>query len=123
MKKLFISVPMKDRTVEDIRKSMDKMHRIAEAITGEQLAVIDTWIDDEPPEGTVTAGVWYLGESITMLSYADYFIGVKESWHWDGCACERMIADRYHIKMIEVDTVYVAQDAWESVVKEEIGLK
>lgn len=30
MKKLFISVPMKGRTEENIRKSIEKMHKIAE---------------------------------------------------------------------------------------------
>lgn len=32
MKKLFISCPMKGRTEENIRKTMDKMHKIAEAM-------------------------------------------------------------------------------------------
>lgn len=37
MKKLFVSCPMRDRTEENIRKSIEKMHRIAEAVFDEEL--------------------------------------------------------------------------------------
>lgn len=40
MKKLFISCPMKGRTEENIRKSMEKMHKIAEAVFEQELEVI-----------------------------------------------------------------------------------
>ena len=71
MKKLFISCPMKDRTEAQIRGTMMQMHNIAEAVFGEELDVIQTYIPD-PPSGTNQA-LWYLGESIKMLSEADYF--------------------------------------------------
>ena len=50
MKKLFISCPMKGRTEENIRKSMEKMHKIAEIIFDQELEVIPTYINDNPPE-------------------------------------------------------------------------
>ena len=34
-KKLFVSIPMKDRTPEDIKNSMEKMHKLAELILNE----------------------------------------------------------------------------------------
>lgn len=76
MKKLFISCPMKDRTEAQIRGTMTQMHNIAEAVFGEELDVIQTYIPD-PPSGTNQA-LWYLGESIKMLSEADYFIGIYD---------------------------------------------
>lgn len=51
MKKLFISCPMKDRTEAQIRGTMMQMHNIAEAVFGEELDVIQTYIPD-PPSGT-----------------------------------------------------------------------
>ena len=110
MKKLFVSVPMKDRTEEAIKASMEKMHRIAEAIAGEQLEMINTWIDEEAPDFAKNAGVWYLGESITMLSYADYFVGVYESYMWKGCQIESLVARQYGIKMFEVSVHDIAPD-------------
>lgn len=76
MKKLFISCPMKDRTEAQIRGTMMQMHRIAEAVFGEELEVIQTYIPD-PPSG-MNQALWCLGESIKMLSEADYFIGVYD---------------------------------------------
>lgn len=40
MKKLFISCPMKGRTEENIKKSMDKMHKLAEIMFEQELEVI-----------------------------------------------------------------------------------
>ena len=51
MKKLFISVPIKGRTEEAIKASMEKMHKIAEATVGEELEVIPSYIEDNPPKG------------------------------------------------------------------------
>lgn len=65
MKKLFISCPMKDRTEAQIRGTMTQMHNIAEAVFGEELDVIQTYIPD-PPSGTNQA-LWCLGESVPWL--------------------------------------------------------
>ena len=60
MKKLFISCPMKGRTREAIEESFNTMHKIAEIMRGEKLEVIQSYIEDEPPEG-VNERIWYLG--------------------------------------------------------------
>lgn len=74
MEKLFISCPMRRRTEEQIRKSMEQMHKIAEAIFDEKFEVIDTWIADKAPAANHEK-LWYLGKSIQMMSEADAFIG------------------------------------------------
>lgn len=66
MKKLFISCPMKGRTEESIKRSMEKMHKLAEIIFDQELEVIPTYIEDNPPENTNQA-IWYLGKSIQLL--------------------------------------------------------
>lgn len=101
-KKLFISCPMNGRTEENINKSMDKMHKIAEVVFEQKLDVIDTYIEEDPPEG-VNAGVWYLGKSIEMMSEADYFIGVSRySYLWNDCSIETHIAKAYNIPVFEL---------------------
>lgn len=42
MKKLFVSVPMKGRTEEEIKASIQKMKKIAEIYEGEELELIDS---------------------------------------------------------------------------------
>lgn len=67
MKKLFVSVPMKGRTEEEIKASIQKMKKIAEIYEGEELEPIDSYIEDNPPKDSKEA-VWYLGESLKKLA-------------------------------------------------------
>lgn len=97
MKKLFVSVPMKGRTEEEIKKSIQKMKKIAEIYEGEELELIDSYIEDNPPKDSKEA-VWYLGESLKKLAQADVFIGIDEAYDWNGCYIERDTAQRYGIK-------------------------
>lgn len=93
MKKLFISVPMRNRTEYAIKASMEQMHKIAEAVFGEELEVIPTYFEDDPPENTNMA-LWYLGESIKKLSEADRFIGIyDEDKGYRGCIIEQKRRD------------------------------
>ena len=112
MKKLFISCPMKGRTEENIRNSMTRMHKIAEAMFGEEMEVIPSYISGEAPEG-VERRIWYLGESIKMMSEADYFIGVNYETAFPGCIVERNVAMEYGIPSTFVDISIVMPDAWE----------
>lgn len=98
MKKLFVSVPMKGRTEEEIKASIQKMKKIAEIYEGEELELIDSYIEDNPPKDSKEA-VWYLGESLKKLAQADIFIGIDEAYDWNDCCIEKDTAYRYGIKM------------------------
>lgn len=113
MEKLFISCPMRGRTEEQIRNSMDQMHKIAEAIFDEKFEVIDTLIADNAPACN-RAQLWYLGKSIEMLSQADAFIGVYDDQKgFDGCIVENYTAKLYGIPQYLVNLSYVAPDVIE----------
>lgn len=106
MKKLFVSVPMKGRTEKEIKASIQKMKRIAEAYEGEELELIDSYVEDNPPKN-IHQSVWYLGKSLEKLSEADIFIGIDDDYDWNGCFIERRAAGRYGIKsyFVPVDCV------------------
>ena len=106
MKKLFVSVPMKDMTEEKIKASINKMKTIAEAYQGEELELINTYINEEVPEG-VNIGIWYLAKSLEMLAEADIFIGISDDWNWRGCFIERSVANNYGIKCYTAATELV----------------
>ena len=113
MKKLFISCPMKGRTEENIRKSMKKMHEIAEIYFDEKLEVIPTYIEDNPPKNNNQA-IWYLGKSIQLLAKADFFIGIDYSnEYFKGCSIERHVADSYGIRSVLVNMYELMPDAAE----------
>lgn len=113
MEKLFISCPMRGRTEEQIRNSMNQMHKIAEAIFDEKFEVIDTCIADNAPACNCKQ-LWYLGKSIEMLSQADAFIGVYDDQKgFDGCIVENYTAKLYGIPQYLVNLSYVAPDVIE----------
>ena len=115
MKKLFISCPMKGRTEENIKKSMEQMHKIAEITFGEKLEVINSYYDGEAPNRTNLA-VWYLGRSIMLMSEADYFVGIGYgSDFYHGCEIESRVAQLYGIKSMRVDMDTLMPDAVEIV--------
>lgn len=106
MRKLFVSVPMKGRTSEEIKASIEKMKNIAEVYEGEELELIDSYIEDNPPKD-ITESVWYLGESLKKLAQADVFIGISDACEWNGCYIENETALRYDIKQYYIPTRYV----------------
>jgi hypothetical protein len=109
MKKLFVSVPMKGRTEGEIKASIQKMKKIAEIYEGEELELIDSYIEDNPPKDSKEA-VWYLGESLKKLAQADVFIGICESYDWNGYYIERKTAEKYGIKAYMIPARYVIDD-------------
>ena len=116
MKKLFVSVPMKGRTEEEIKASIQKMKKIAEIYEGEELELIDSYIEDNPPKYSKEA-VWYLGESLKKLAKADVFVGIAEDDDWNGCCVERMTAEKYGLKMYTVPARYVIDNYYALVIK------
>lgn len=111
MKKLFISCPMKGRTEEDIRKTREKMHKIAEIVFEQELEVIPSYIEDNPPKDNNEA-IWYLGKSIQLMAQADYFIGVDSTYgKFNGCDNERVVARDYDIPVYTIDCEYL-ESGW-----------
>jgi hypothetical protein len=109
MKKLFVSVPMKGRTEGEIKKSIQKMKKIAEIFEGEELELIDSYIEDNPPKDNNQA-IWFLGESLKKLAQADAFIGIAENYDWNGCSIERETAEKYGIETYMIPARYVIDD-------------
>lgn len=106
MKRLFVSVPMKGRTEVEIKASIQKMKKIAEIYEGEELELIDSYIEEEEPENC-NRGIWYLAKSIERLARSDVFIGIDETYDWRGCEVEDRTAFLYGIKRYTTPARYV----------------
>ena len=113
MKKLFISCPMNGRSEENIIKSMEKMHKLMEVILEEELEPIQTYIDEEFPEG-VNPGAYCLGKSISLLAEADYFIGFGYYLtilnKYKECRIETEVAESYDIPCYLIENEDVAEE-------------
>lgn len=76
MKKIFLSLPMKNRSVENIEKTISKMKNIAKAMfEGEEIEFIENLSFKKVPE-ECNKSVWHLGEAIQKLSSANVLIAV-----------------------------------------------
>ena len=98
MKKLFISQPMRGKTDGEIREELDNAIRRARELMGEEVEVIDSFIQGAPAS---VKPLWYLSESVKLLSCADvaYFAtGWEEA---RGCKIEHDCAVAYGIRTIE----------------------
>lgn len=116
MKKLFISVPMKGRTMEAITASMSKMHKLAEVIFDQPLTVLDNRIEYGPPAGA-NESIWYLARSIEKMAEADYFIGISGYFEcFKRCFIERQVAEEYgitHVTLGYEEMSHIMPDAME----------
>lgn len=120
MKKLFVSIPMRGRTEEAIRRSFERMHAIAENIFDEKLELIDTYFECNPPTNDYNRSMWFIGKSIEKLSEADYFIGVEYPGdRYKGCEAENYIAGLYKIPSVYVDLYKMFPDAVNEMMKGE----
>lgn len=122
MKKLFISCPMRNRSEEDIKRSMEHMHKCAEAIFGEELEVIPSYLGHEFDKNVKNHSVYYLGRSISKLSEADCFIGVLGNTIWTGCDIESQVASAYHIPSTYVDINFILTSEEKERRKNRIGM-
>ena len=103
MKKIFISVPMKGKTKEEIKRMINNMEYKAILELGYDIEFINTIVQDKPPYKTNNEAIWYLGTSIKLLSQCQVLVCLKELDNkYNGCIIEKEIAKRYGLQIIEL---------------------
>ena len=108
-KKVFVSLPMRDRSIDEIREDMNdilNMIKPGYEELGEDVELIDTvWMDTPEPD-ILDESAWYLGRSIQALSKADIAIfhpGWREA---RGCIIEHMVCAMYNIPYFDISMDY-----------------
>lgn len=101
MKKLFISQPMRGKTDEEIIAERQRIkEKVSDIIGGEDFQEIASFIDDRPDVEKNNMALYYLGQSLMLLSDADivYFC---DGWRdARGCSIEHEACTMYGIKII-----------------------
>lgn len=95
--KIFISMPMKSKSTEQVRTEMNKVltfikNKLPEA------ELIDSIIDDADKDIAIKGddiALWYLGKSIILLSSADIVFFVNDWNEYRGCITERRVSEDY----------------------------
>ena len=123
MTKIYISMPMRGRTDENIQKSFDKMEKLARVLLDDDVVVVNPFTpkskksDDIPIRHDVQA----LGESISLLSLADYAFFVDDYYCYPGCSVEKDVCGNYGIPWDMFKIEHVCPDVVEMREAEEKG--
>ena len=108
-KKVFVSLPMRDRSIDGIHEDIiDIFNMIKSSYNelGEDVELIDTVWTDGPGPDILEDGVWYLGRSIQALAEADIAVfhpGWREA---RGCIIEHMVCAMYNIPYFDISMDY-----------------
>jgi len=104
--KIFISMPMKAKSTEQVRVEMNKVFEFIKTKLPEA-ELIDSIIDGADKDIAIKgddASVWYLGKSIQLLALADIVFFVDDWNLFRGCNIERAIAEKYGKFCVEMKT-------------------
>ena len=114
MPKLFVSLPMNGREIDDIRTDMNAICRIVSSEMDEQFELIDTVWTDEPSDYILAdpgaCGAWYLGKSISALAEADLAVFDSDWRAARGCIIEHMVCALYNIPYVDMSVSYHDDD-------------
>ena len=100
MYKVFISMPMKGKRIDEIRFLMSKAKEDIEKILGEPVELIDSIFDYE--EG-VSNPISFIGLAIQTMANADYLYCADGWSDARGCLVERIVAELYGIPVFEAN--------------------
>ena len=102
MTKIFISQPMNGKTTEEIEN--ERNYIIDRLRENECVEIIDSFFKDAPHD---TKPLWYLGESIKLMSEADIVFFCNGWQTARGCQIEHDCALEYGIDtMYEEDLIF-----------------
>lgn len=90
--KIFVSLPMRDKFEDEIRKEQQRLVELAGEYLNSPVQLIDTYQEGTPLE--------CLGESIKRMAKADYVL-FKDNWEdARGCKIEMACALKYDKKIL-----------------------
>lgn len=89
---------MRGKTNDEILLERETAIEIAQQVIGEQVEIIDSFFQEAP---TDAKPLWYLGESLKLLSEADVAYFAKGWEKARGCKIEHTCAVEYGIDRIE----------------------
>ena len=92
---------MKGIYEEEMRNKKDEYKENGGYLMGEELELIDSFMEVDAPDDIKDAGVWYLGKSIMMMAEADVVYFGRGWRSARGCVVEYEAAYRYKILRIE----------------------
>ena len=99
---VFVSQPFGDKTYEEVDQINQKIRRaVCKRYPNIWVRIIPSFISKDPPEECTDERLWYLGESLKLMSKAD-LVAFAPGWkNAVGCRMEHDCAEKYGFKMEE----------------------
>lgn len=96
--KVFISKPMANRSEEEIlNERLEVLNKLKKDLKTDNIAIIDSYFEEDEPKSTIHKGVYHLGKSLELLSTADVAYFCKGWQYARGCLIEKEICQAYNI--------------------------
>lgn len=96
--KVFISQPMANRSEEEIlNERLEVLNKLKKDLKTDDIAIIDSYFEEDEPKSTIHSGVYHLGKSLELLSTADVAYFCKGWNHARGCLIEKEVCQAYNI--------------------------
>ena len=96
--KVFISQPMANRSEEEIlNERLEVLNKLKKDLKTDNIAIIDSYFEEDEPKSTIHKGVYHLGKSLELLSTADVAYFCKDWNHARGCLIEKEVCQAYNI--------------------------
>ena len=98
MKKVFVSIPLKGRSKEEIQDSLDKIKAAVEGLLDTEVEVLHQDVKDLPDFGgdeDADDNLEFLGKDIQLMADADYFATIEDNWNYRHCVLEEDIFRKY----------------------------
>lgn len=106
--RVFISLPMKGRTKEEIETTLKKMKEYVISKMDNKVEFVNTIVEEKPPyENGEHTAIWYLGKALEILSTCDMVAvcGDIDYNKYNGCFLEKETALRYGIPVMSVNGI------------------
>ena len=100
--KVFLSMGMRDKTIKEIRETMNDIANTLKKRFKEDIEVIDTVVEDFENLEVKNEGLYCLGKSIELLSTADLVVFAEDWDSYRGCKIEHRCAEEYGLKIMYV---------------------
>lgn len=96
--KVFISQPMANRSEEEIlNERLEVLNKLKKDLKTDNIAIIDSYFEEDEPKSTIHKGVYHLGKSLELLSTADVAYFCKGWQYARGCLIEKEVCQAYNI--------------------------
>ena len=102
MKKVFVSIPLKGRSKDDIQKSLDRIQDAVKGLFDKEVEILYQDLEDLPDFAKGDEGfeenLDFLAKDIDLMKDADYFATISNNWDFRHCRLEEDIFRAYKAK-------------------------